>query len=86
MLDVHVDVGSLGLPIDADLGEKSLEQKSVPHRIDSGDGEAVRHRGIRRAAASLTENSLFPREIHRVPHHQKKPGETQIPDDSQLML
>src|SRR5687768_18482514 len=58
----------------------------MPDGIDSGDAETVRHRRIRGAAAPLSENSLVLCEAHRVPHHQKEPGETECLDDSELVL
>ena len=69
VLDVDIDVGRLGLSIDANLREKSLEQEAVPHRIHCRDGETVSHRRIRGAAATLAENSLLLCEVHRVPHY-----------------
>src|SRR5690349_97691 len=86
VLDVHVDVGRLGLPIDADLRKKSLEQEAMPHRIHGRDGEAVSHRRVGGAAAALTENSLRLGEVHGIPHHEKKSRETEIPNNSQLVL
>ena len=86
VLDIDVDVRSLRLSIDPDLGQKSLEQKPVLHRIDGGDGEAVRDRGVGGAATPLAEDSLLAREIHRVPHHEKESGEAEVADDSQLVL
>ncbi len=85
VLDVDVDVRSFCLTIDSDLGEKSLEQKPVLHRVDGGDGQTVGDRGVRGAATSLAEDSLFTSEIHRVPHHKEESGEAEIADDSQFV-
>ena len=81
VLEVDVDVGRLGLAVDARLGEKALEEQSMAHRIHRGDAETVRDGGIGGAAATLAENALLAREVHRVPHHEKEAGEAEPVDD-----
>ena len=77
VLDVHIDVRRLRASFGADLGEESLEEQAVLHRIDGGDAEAVGDRRVGGAAAALPEDAAPAGELHGIPHHEKESGETE---------
>ena len=56
------------------------------HRIDGGDAEQIRDRGVGGAAAALAEDAVALREMHRVPHHEEESGEAESVDDAELVL
>ena len=56
VLEIDIDIGRL-LAFDR---EETLEQQIAVFGIDCGDAEAVADRRVRRRAASLTEDRLWP--------------------------
>jgi len=84
-VDVDVDVGASVWSIDADLGEETLEQQSMPHRIHRRDGRGVRHRRSSRHAASWQR--CIPLAKCTASHiTRKNPAKPKLPMTRQLVI
>ncbi len=68
------------------FAEETLEDQMVAHRIDRRDSQAITDRAVRRAAAALHHDVVFPAEINDVPDDQKIAGEPEPLDQAQLLL
>ena len=68
------------------FAQKSLEDQMVADRIDRRDSEAITNRAVRRAAAALHHDVVFPAEINDVPDDQKITGESEPLDQAQFLL
>ena len=79
---IEIDIG----PAFAAFAEKAFEDEIVADRIDRRDAEAITNGAIRRAAAALDHDVVFPAKIDDVPDDQKITGESEPPDEAQFFF
>ena len=80
--EIEIDVR----PFAALFGQKSLEEKVHPDRIDRGDAERVADGAIGRGAASLHENVLFTAKADDVPDDQEIAGQIELFDQREFAI
>ncbi len=68
------------------FAEETFEDQVVAHRIDRRDSQAITDGAVRRAAAALHHDVVFPAEINDVPDDQKIAGKPEPLDQAQLLL
>ena len=81
-LDVHIDVGR-PVPL---RSEEPLEEQPVRNSVHIGYPQCIADRGVRRRAAPLAVDVLFPAELHDVVHDEEVAGEVQLLDHLQLAV
>src|SRR5256714_2467237 len=79
---IEIDVG----PAFPAFAEEPFENEIVADGIDRRDAEAIADRAVRRTAAALDHDIVFPAEIDDVPDNQKITGEAETSDEAELFF
>ena len=81
-LHVDVDVRQCG----ATSGEETFEDQIMLYRIYGTDSQQVVHQGGGAGASRRDPHPHLLDHVHHLRHGEEVTGETQVPDDCQLMV